>query len=115
MSTLIVEKHMHLFITIACKFSNQIFWLFQEYSKYDKKPEKYIKQWTGVKPMTGVPFSFDIGYERFLGPEVDFHSESCYTKTNRTFSVLKACIFFLFEMVPILLNRLLFACHYLQC
>ncbi|URE29642.1 Actin [Musa troglodytarum] len=49
----------------------------KEYNKYDKKPEKYIKQWTGVKPMTGVPFSFDIGYERFLGPEVFFHPEIC--------------------------------------
>ncbi|CAL9152837.1 actin-related protein 3-like [Musa acuminata AAA Group] len=51
--------------------------IIKEYSKYDKKPEKYIKQWTGVKPMTGVPFSFDIGYERFLGPEVFFHPEIC--------------------------------------
>ncbi|XP_074580583.1 actin-related protein 3-like isoform X2 [Curcuma longa] len=47
----------------------------KEYNKHDKKPDKYIKQWLGVKPKTGVPFSFDIGYERFLGPEVFFHPE----------------------------------------
>ncbi|XP_042379639.1 actin-related protein 3-like isoform X2 [Zingiber officinale] len=47
----------------------------KEYNKHDKKPDKYIKQWVGVKPKTGVPFSFDIGYERFLGPEVFFHPE----------------------------------------
>ena len=42
----------------------------QEYKKYDKVPSKYIKQWSGVKPKTGAPYSCDIGYERFLGPEV---------------------------------------------
>ncbi|XP_042468370.1 actin-related protein 3-like isoform X3 [Zingiber officinale] len=41
----------------------------KEYIKHDKKPDKYIKKWAGVKPKTGVPFSFDVGYERFLGPE----------------------------------------------
>lgn len=44
--------------------------LFQEYNKHDKEPAKYIKQWTGVKPKTGAQYSCDIGYERFLGPEV---------------------------------------------
>ncbi|KAG6520364.1 actin-related protein 3-like isoform X2 [Zingiber officinale] len=47
----------------------------KEYIKHDKKPDKYIKKWAGVKPKTGVPFSFDVGYERFLGPEVFFHPE----------------------------------------
>ncbi|XP_074557548.1 actin-related protein 3-like [Curcuma longa] len=47
----------------------------KEYSKHDKKPDKYIKKWAGVKPKTRVPFSFDVGYERFLGPEVFFHPE----------------------------------------
>jgi len=42
----------------------------QEYNKHDKEPAKYIKQWRGVKPKTGAPYSCDIGYERFLGPEV---------------------------------------------
>ncbi|XP_042453204.1 actin-related protein 3-like isoform X2 [Zingiber officinale] len=45
----------------------------KEYIKHDKKPDKYIKKWAGVKPKTRVPFSFDVGYERFLGPEVFFH------------------------------------------
>lgn len=42
----------------------------QEFNKHDKEPAKYIKQWRGVKPKTGAPYSCDIGYERFLGPEV---------------------------------------------
>ncbi|KAK6930916.1 Actin family [Dillenia turbinata] len=41
----------------------------KEYNKHDKEPSKYIKQWKGIKPKTGAPYSCDIGYERFLGPE----------------------------------------------
>ncbi|XP_029122347.1 actin-related protein 3 isoform X2 [Elaeis guineensis] len=41
----------------------------KEFNKHDKEPSKYIKRWTGVKPKTGAPYSCDIGYERFLGPE----------------------------------------------
>lgn len=51
-----------------------IFVLFQEFNKHDKEPSKYIKRWTGIKPKTGVKYTCDIGYERFLGPEVvDFN------------------------------------------
>lgn len=44
----------------------------QEFNKHDREPAKYIKQWRGTKPKTGAPYSCDIGYERFLGPEVCF-------------------------------------------
>jgi actin-related protein 3 len=44
--------------------------MIQEFNKHDKEPAKYIKQWRGIKPKTGAPYSCDIGYERFLGPEV---------------------------------------------
>ncbi|XP_008799925.1 actin-related protein 3-like [Phoenix dactylifera] len=47
----------------------------KEYNKHDKKPDKYIKQWAGIKPKTGASYLCDIGYERFLGPEVFFHPE----------------------------------------
>ncbi|CAI8618880.1 unnamed protein product [Vicia faba] len=47
----------------------------KEFNKHDKEPAKYIKQWRGVKPKTGAPYSCDIGYERFLGPEVFFNPE----------------------------------------
>ncbi|KAH0464020.1 hypothetical protein IEQ34_006806 [Dendrobium chrysotoxum] len=47
----------------------------KEFNKYDKEPNKYIKQWTGIKPKTGAPYSCDIGYERFLGPEIFFNPE----------------------------------------
>ncbi|KVH95686.1 actin-related protein 3-like [Cynara cardunculus var. scolymus] len=47
----------------------------KEFNKHDNEPSKYIKQWKGIKPKTGAPFSCDIGYERFLGPEIFFNPE----------------------------------------
>ncbi|KAK4402695.1 Actin-related protein 3 [Sesamum angolense] len=47
----------------------------KEFNKHDKEPAKYVKQWTGTKPKTGAPYSCDIGYERFLGPELFFNPE----------------------------------------
>ncbi|CAL5421222.1 unnamed protein product [Camellia sinensis] len=47
----------------------------KEYNKHDKEPAKYIKHYRGIKPKTGAPYSCDIGYERFLGPEVFFSPE----------------------------------------
>lgn len=44
----------------------------QEFGKHDKEPSKYIKQWTGKNSKTGTPYKCDIGYERFLAPEVLF-------------------------------------------
>ncbi|GER56037.1 actin-related family protein [Striga asiatica] len=49
----------------------------KEFNKHDKEPAKYIKQWRGTKPKTGAPYSCDVGYERFLGPEVFFNPEIC--------------------------------------
>lgn len=47
----------------------------KEFGKHDRDPEKYIKQWTGTKPKTGARYSCDVGYERFLAPEVFFNPE----------------------------------------
>ncbi|CAN1312837.1 Actin-related protein 3 [Linum perenne] len=47
----------------------------KEFNKHDKEPTKFIKQWKGIKPKTGAPYSCDIGYERFLGPEIFFKPE----------------------------------------
>jgi actin-related protein 3 len=49
--------------------------LVKEYQKYDKTPEKFFKTYTGVKKPTGQAWSCDVGYERFLGPEVFFNPE----------------------------------------
>jgi len=49
--------------------------LAKEFAKYDAKPEKYFKTYSGIKRLTGVPYTCDVGYERFLGPEVFFNPE----------------------------------------
>ena len=47
----------------------------KEFRKYDAKPEKYFRKFTGQHARTGAEWSCDIGYERFLGPEVFFNPE----------------------------------------
>ncbi|KAM7369526.1 hypothetical protein PAMP_010844 [Pampus punctatissimus] len=43
--------------------------------KYDSDPGKWIKQYRGVNAISKRAFHIDVGYERFLGPEIFFHPE----------------------------------------
>lgn len=47
----------------------------KEFEKYDKNPSKWIKKYTGTNGITKQPFEVDVGFERFLGPEVFFNPE----------------------------------------
>lgn len=47
----------------------------KEFAKYDTEPSKWIKTYDGVNSITKNPFNVDVGYERFLGPEIFFHPE----------------------------------------
>eukprot|EP00096_Caligus_rogercresseyi_P001528 TRINITY_DN1249_c0_g1_i1.p1 TRINITY_DN1249_c0_g1~~TRINITY_DN1249_c0_g1_i1.p1 ORF type:complete len:413 (+),score=109.54 TRINITY_DN1249_c0_g1_i1:169-1407(+) len=47
----------------------------KEFNKYDTDLNKFIKTYEGVNSVTKKPFNVDIGYERFLGPEIFFHPE----------------------------------------
>ncbi|KAM7174534.1 actin-related protein 3B isoform 4-T4 [Macrochelys suwanniensis] len=47
----------------------------KEFAKYDIDPRKWIKQYTGINAINKNKFIIDIGYERFLGPEIFFHPE----------------------------------------
>lgn len=49
--------------------------LVKEYNKYDKEPSKHIIQYQGNDLRTKQPFTVDIGYERFLAPELFFNPE----------------------------------------
>jgi len=60
----IKERHCYMCPNIA-----------KEFHKYDTEPGKYIKQYTGVNAITKKEFTVDVGYERFLGPEIFFHPE----------------------------------------
>jgi len=46
----------------------------KEFIKYDKDPDKYFRTYDGVNK-TGKTWTCDIGYERFLGPEIFFNPE----------------------------------------
>ena len=48
--------------------------LVKEFSKYDKDPSKF-KVFEGKHSKTGKPWQCDVGYERFLGPEIFFNPE----------------------------------------
>lgn len=49
--------------------------LIKEYNKYDTEPEKHFQKYTGNDLRTKAPFTIDIGYERFLAPELFFNPE----------------------------------------
>eukprot|EP00742_Colponemidia_sp_Colp-10_P000813 GILJ01000881.1.p1 GENE.GILJ01000881.1~~GILJ01000881.1.p1 ORF type:complete len:418 (-),score=42.93 GILJ01000881.1:101-1354(-) len=46
----------------------------KEYNKYDSDPTKF-KTFTAVNPVSNQPYSCDVGYERFLAPEIFFNPE----------------------------------------
>jgi len=48
--------------------------LVKEFIKYDKEPEKF-KTFKGVHKRTQKDYAVDIGFERFLGPEIFFSPE----------------------------------------
>jgi actin-related protein 3 len=48
--------------------------LVKEFTKYDEKPDKYIRRYEG-RTKNKASWSCDVGYERFLGPEMFFNPE----------------------------------------
>ncbi|XP_053373633.1 actin-related protein 3-A isoform X1 [Mercenaria mercenaria] len=47
----------------------------KEFAKYDQDPGKWMKRFEGMNSVTRQQFAVDVGYERFLGPEIFFHPE----------------------------------------
>lgn len=61
--------------TIKEKYSYVCQDMVKEFKKYDKEPNKYFKKYNGVNSKTRKAWACDIGYERFLGPELFFNPE----------------------------------------
>ena len=62
--------------------------------RFDQDPNKYIKQYEGVNSITKRGFTVDVGYERFLGPEIFFHPEFAnpdFTGDLRQFNFYHHC------------------------
>ena len=51
----------------------------KEFTKYDTEPSKWIKVHESKNAVTKQTFTVDVGYERFLGPEIFFHPEVSQT------------------------------------
>lgn len=49
--------------------------LAKEFKRYDQNQEKFIKKYMGMNNVTRMPFEVDVGFERFLGPEIFFNPE----------------------------------------
>uniref|UniRef100_A0A3B3TEI5 Actin related protein 3B n=1 Tax=Paramormyrops kingsleyae TaxID=1676925 RepID=A0A3B3TEI5_9TELE len=47
----------------------------KEFTKYDTDPGRWIKKYRGINAISKSEFLIDVGYERFLGPEIFFHPE----------------------------------------
>ena len=47
----------------------------KEFKKFDSEPEKFFKKFQGTNSVTKKLYEVDVGYERFLGPEVFFNPE----------------------------------------
>lgn len=60
----------------------------KEFNKYDADPAKWIKQYEGINSINKKPFGIDVGYERFLGPEIFFHPE--FSNPDFTTSISEA-------------------------
>ncbi|TKR62443.1 hypothetical protein L596_026401 [Steinernema carpocapsae] len=49
--------------------------ILKEFTKYDLDGSKWLKTYEGINSITKKPFVVDVGYERFMGPEIFFHPE----------------------------------------
>ncbi|KAI8369493.1 actin family [Radiomyces spectabilis] len=47
----------------------------KEFKKYDQEPQKYFKKYEGLHTVTGKNYTVDVGFERFLAPEIFFNPE----------------------------------------
>ncbi|KAF8522749.1 actin binding protein [Hysterangium stoloniferum] len=47
----------------------------KEFRKYDANPYDYFQRYDGEHSVTGRKYSVDVGYERFLAPEIFFNPE----------------------------------------
>ncbi|CAJ0576165.1 unnamed protein product, partial [Mesorhabditis spiculigera] len=49
--------------------------ILKEFTKYETDGSKFIKTYTSVNKINKQPFTCDVGFERFIGPEIFFHPE----------------------------------------
>jgi actin-related protein 3 len=60
----------------------------KEFQKYDKEPDKYFRTFEGKHSRTGAAWKCDVGYERFLAPEIFFSPDIQDPKQNTPLPVV---------------------------
>jgi actin-related protein 3 len=60
--------------------------LAKEFAKYDQEPDKWIKKHNVVNVNKNMSLNIDVGFERFLGPEIFFHPEFVNADFNSSIS-----------------------------
>eukprot|EP01029_Cantina_marsupialis_P028719 TRINITY_DN777920_c0_g1_i1.p1 TRINITY_DN777920_c0_g1~~TRINITY_DN777920_c0_g1_i1.p1 ORF type:complete len:405 (-),score=117.81 TRINITY_DN777920_c0_g1_i1:87-1301(-) len=60
----------------------------KQFRKFDADPEKYFRQYIGQHRRTGEEYTVDIGYERFIGPELYFNPEIYSSQWTKPLSVV---------------------------
>ncbi|EGT41882.1 hypothetical protein CAEBREN_01871 [Caenorhabditis brenneri] len=75
--TIPAEQSYEVAKTIKEKFCYVCPDVMKEFVKYDTDASKWLRTYDGINSITKRPFSVDVGYERFLGPEIFFHPEFC--------------------------------------
>lgn len=63
----------------------------KEFAKYDMDSRKWIKQYMGINAINQKKFIIDVGYERFLGPEIFFHPEVRAVSEAAEYSDVEQC------------------------
>ncbi|KAG6374464.1 actin actin-like protein [Boletus reticuloceps] len=69
------EDHLKLASRVKEDYSYVCQDIVKEFRKYDVEPYKYFERYDGENSVTGKKYSIDIGYERFLAPEIFFNPE----------------------------------------
>ncbi|KXZ55585.1 hypothetical protein GPECTOR_2g1135 [Gonium pectorale] len=64
--------------------------MLREFGRYDKDPAKYHRTLQLHNPRAGADFTVDLGYERFLAPEVFFSPGICASAPQGTLSLPRA-------------------------
>jgi actin-related protein 3 len=75
---------MFIFLYLQEKYSYVCPDIAKEFAKYDQDPGKWMKHYEGINSITKQKFGVDVGYERFLGPEIFFHPEVICGHTYNT-------------------------------
>ena len=47
----------------------------KEFKRYDEEGEKYLRKFKGIHSVTKKEYEFDVGFERFMAPEIFFSPE----------------------------------------